>query len=60
MIIEEGTSFAKLYGEGSPLERDLPSEEEERLMYEKTEEILGENGYIITRFQLCKENGMSA
>lgn len=45
LIIEEGTSFAKLYGEGSPLERDLPSEEEERLMYEKTEEILGENGY---------------
>lgn len=45
LIIEEGTSFAKLYGEGSPLERDLPSEEEERLMYEKAEEILGENGY---------------
>lgn len=41
LIIEEGTSFVKLYGEGSPLERDLPSEEEERLMYEKTEEILG-------------------
>ena len=45
LIIEEGTSFAKLYGEGSPLERDLPSEEEERLMYEKTEEILDQNGY---------------
>ena len=45
LIIEKGTSFAKLYGEGSPLERDLPSEEEERLMYEKTEEILDQNGY---------------
>ena len=32
LIIEEGTPFAKLYGEGAPLEKDLPSEEEERLI----------------------------
>lgn len=45
LIIEEETPFAKLYGEGGTLEGDLPSEEDERLMYQKTEEILHANGY---------------
>lgn len=45
LIIEEGTPFAKLYGEGAPLEKDLPSEEEERLIYRKTKEFLEKQGY---------------
>ncbi len=45
LIIEEGTPFARLYGEGGSLKQDLPSEEEERLMYQKTEEILSAYGY---------------
>ncbi len=45
LIIEEGTPFAKLYGEGSEGEKELPSEEDERLMYQRTEEILEESGY---------------
>ena len=45
LIVEEGTPFAKLYGEGCELEHLLPSEEEERRMYERTEELLQEAGY---------------
>lgn len=45
LIIEEGTPFAKLYGEGAPLEKDLPSEEEERLIYRKTKAFLEKQGY---------------
>lgn len=45
LIVEEGTPFAKLYGEGCELEHFLPSEEEERRMYERTEELLQEAGY---------------
>ena len=45
LIVEEGTTFAKLYGEGCELEHLLPSEEEERRMYERTEELLQEAGY---------------
>ena len=45
LIIEEGTPFAKVYGEGAPLEKDLPSEEEERLIYWKTKEFLEKEGY---------------
>lgn len=45
LIIEEGTLFAKWYGEGSPLESNLPSEEEERLMYQRTKELLEQEGY---------------
>ncbi len=45
LIIEEGTPFAKLYGEGSKGEKELPSEEDERLMYQRTEEILENAGY---------------
>lgn len=45
LIVEEGTPFAKLYGEGCKLEHLLPSEEDERRMYERTEELLREAGY---------------
>lgn len=45
LIVEEGTPFAKLYGEGCELEHLLPAEEEERLMYERTEEVLQGAGY---------------
>ena len=45
LIVEEGTTFAKLYGEGCKLEHLLPMEEEERRMYERTEELLREAGY---------------
>lgn len=45
LIVEEGTTFAKLYGEGCELEHLLPTEEEERRMYERTEELLREAGY---------------
>lgn len=45
LIIEEGTPFAKLYGEGCDNEKDLPSEEEEREIYKRTEELLKASGY---------------
>lgn len=45
LIIEEGTPFAKLYGEGSEGEKSLPSEEEEREIYKRTEELLNAAGY---------------
>lgn len=45
LIVEEGTTFAKLYGEGCKLEHLLPTEEDERRMYERTEELLQEAGY---------------
>ena len=45
LIIEQGTPFAKTYGEGYVRANDLPNEEEERLMYRKTEELLAEAGY---------------
>lgn len=45
LIVEEGTTFAKLYGEGCKLEHLLPTEEDERRMYERTEELLRQAGY---------------
>ena len=45
LIVEEGTPFAKLHGEGCPGEHDLPSEEEERAIYYRTEELLEKAGY---------------
>lgn len=46
LIVEEDTPFARLYGEGCPNEKDLPSEEEERAIYYKTEEVLNAHGYF--------------
>lgn len=45
LIVEEGTPFANVYGEGCPGEKDLPSEEEERAIYYRTEELLSQAGY---------------
>lgn len=45
LIVEEGTPFAKVYGEGCPKEDDLPREEEERVIYYRTEELLEKAGY---------------
>lgn len=45
LIVEEGTTFAKLYGEGCEKEELLPDEDEERRIYERTEEMLKEAGY---------------
>lgn len=44
LIIEEGTPFYDRYGNGKRA-NELPSEEEERLMYEHTRDILREYGY---------------
>lgn len=45
LIVEEETPFAKLYGEGCEKEKLLPDEDEERRIYERTEEMLKEAGY---------------
>lgn len=45
LIVEEGTPFEKLYGEGGQKETELPSEETERMIYRKTKEWLKEAGY---------------
>lgn len=45
LIVEDGTPFAKVYGEGCPGEKDLPNEEEERKIYYRTEELLKTAGY---------------
>lgn len=63
LIVEEGTPFAKVYGEGCPCERDLPDEEEERKIYYRTEELLKKAGYhryeisnYAKRGKECKHN----
>lgn len=45
LIVEDGTPFAKLYGENGPKESELPCEEEERKIYYRTGEKLKEAGY---------------
>ncbi len=45
LIVEEGTPFYERYGEGAADEDLLPSEEDERFMYQRTEELLEEAGY---------------
>lgn len=42
LIVEEGTPFAKMEEAGTLA---LPDEDEERLMYEQTKEVLGMQGY---------------
>lgn len=44
LIIEEGTPFYERYGSGGHAE-ELPDEDTERRMYERTEAILSEYGY---------------
>ncbi len=48
LIVEEGTPFYEWYGESGKREAGmaaLPSEEEDRLMYERTGKILAQRGY---------------
>lgn len=45
LIIENGTPFAEIYGEGKPERADLPDEETDRKMYAYTKEFLLQNGY---------------
>lgn len=46
LIIEPGTPFYELYGEDTKRRaKELPDEEEERLMYRQTKELLEEAGY---------------
>ncbi len=45
LIVEKGTPFAEIYGEGCLRENDLPNEETERKIYYRTEELLAEAGY---------------
>ena len=45
LIIEEGTDFYQKYADNAPFVKDLPSEEEDRAMYELTLERLKEAGY---------------
>ena len=45
LIVEDGTPFAKVYGEGCPGEKDLPNEKEERKIYYRTDELLKAAGY---------------
>lgn len=45
LIIEEGTPFYHLYGEGGKLKDQLPDEETDRTIYHRTKELLKVNGY---------------
>ena len=45
LIIEEGTNFYQKYSENAPLVMDLPSDDEDRAMYELTSFRLAEAGY---------------
>ena len=45
LIVEAGTPFEKLYGEGGSREAELPAEETERVIYQKTKEWLKKAGY---------------
>lgn len=50
LIIEEGTPFYDLYGEGGECAWILPEEEVERKMYQRTKEIL--EGYSYHRYEI--------
>lgn len=63
LIVEEGTPFYQLYGDGGEQEGALPEEEEDRAMYQMTKEILAKHGYHryeISNYALegyeCKHN----
>lgn len=45
LIVEEGTPFEKMYGEDGNRKEELPSEEEERMIYQKTKKWFQEAGY---------------
>ena len=45
LIVEEGTQFFQTYGEDAPNHNALPDEETDRLMYQRTAQLLREHGY---------------
>lgn len=45
LIIEEGTPFRELYGDGGTRKEELPTEDVGRQMYEATKEVLSSYGY---------------
>lgn len=45
LIIEEGTPFYQIYGQGGPLEDRLISEDDDREIYHQTKKLLAEAGY---------------
>lgn len=45
LIVEEGTPFEKMYGEDGCRKEELPDEDEERMIYQKTKEWFKEAGY---------------
>ena len=45
LIIEEGTPFYGLYGQGGNLASELPDEDTDRMIYQRTKEFLEESGY---------------
>lgn len=58
LIIEEGTTFAEVYGEGKAGEKELPSEEEERAIYQKTEELLEQADFYRYEISNYAKEGM--
>lgn len=63
LIVEPGTPFYNLYGEGKTFEHLLPGEEEDRAIYHYTGDFLAEHGY--TQYEIsnyakvgakCKHN----
>lgn len=45
LILEEGTPFYEMYGEGGKYQEMIPSEEADRQMYHETKRMLQEAGY---------------
>ncbi len=45
LIIEEGTDFYDRYRPGAPLEKEIPDEDTDRIIYSRTKEILEQYGY---------------
>ena len=61
LMIEEGTPFFEHYGQAEALRQkgnkqsQLPSEEEERQMYELTKKLLKQSGYERYEISLCRD-----
>lgn len=57
LIIEEGTPFYEKYGEGALYQKQLPTEDTDRLIYHRTKEILHESGYDRYEISNYAKNG---
>ena len=58
LIIEPGTPFFELYGENGSKKELLPTEDEDREIYHRTEEVLGEYGYHRYEISNYSKDGM--